>query len=228
MAIVKHIKSRNANYSAAINYLLFEHDEKNGKKIVDESGNIHTHIVINSVRKTAVERQPYMDKPHEEAAGYKHRSTDKFMSTFKKTVMDRCQQEGLHQIDLLAPAERKITQKEYMAQKHDQQKLNEINQKIIEDGLKPTSTVFLTQKEYLRNAIDECAATSNSFDEFQAILLLTRRYPLRGIVTTWHQPLKGSSYSFITWDIFQHPVMTDVIKASFNVTFQNPFRRSFS
>ena len=75
----------------------------------NESGNIHTHIVINSVRKTAVERQPYMDKTHEEAAGYKHRSTDKFMNTFKKTVMDRCQQEGLHQIDLLAPAERKIT-----------------------------------------------------------------------------------------------------------------------
>ena len=81
--------------------------KKPGKKIVDESGNIHTHIVINSVRKTAVERQTYMDKPHEEAAGYKHRSTDKFMSTFKKTVMDRCQQEGLHQIDLLAPAEEK-------------------------------------------------------------------------------------------------------------------------
>ena len=265
MAIVKHIKSRNENYSAAINYLLFEHDEKTGKKIVDESGrsilrkefymdvlncdpmsfdkeceltnthfhknkkredikshhyiisydpadvtengltgkraqaislelakqmfpgyqalvvthtdghnesgNIHTHIVINSVRKTAVERQPYMDKPHEEAAGYKHRSTDKFMNTFKKTVMDRCQQEGLHQIDLLAPAEKKITQKEYMAQKHGQQKLDEINQKIIEDGLKPTSTMFLTQKKYLRNAIDECAATSNSFDEFQSKLL---------------------------------------------------------
>ena len=240
MAIVKHIKSRNANYSAAINYLLFEHDEKTGKKIVDESGrsilrkefymdglncdpmsfdkeceltnahfhknkkredikshhyiisydpadvtengltgeraqaislelakqmfpgyqalvvthtdghnesgNIHTHIVINSVRKTAVERQPYMDKPHEEVAGYKHRSTDKFMNTFKKTVMDRCLQEGLHQIDLLAPAERKITQKEYMAQKHGQQTIDEINRKIIEDGLKPTSTVFLAVK----------------------------------------------------------------------------------
>ena len=38
MAIVKHIKSRNANYSAAINSLLFEDDEKTGKKIVDESG----------------------------------------------------------------------------------------------------------------------------------------------------------------------------------------------
>ena len=86
-----------------------------------------------------------MDKPHEEAAGYKHRSTDKFMNAFKKTVMERCQQEGLHQIDLLALAERKITQKEYMTQKHGQQKLYEINQKIIQGGLKPTSTVFLTQ-----------------------------------------------------------------------------------
>ena len=43
------------------------------------SGNIHTHIVINSVRKEAVRRQSYMDKPHEEIAGYKHRSTNKFL-----------------------------------------------------------------------------------------------------------------------------------------------------
>ena len=85
MAIVKHIKSRNANYSDAINYLLFEHDEKSGKKIVDESG-------------------------------------------------------------------RSILRKEFYM-----------------DGLKPTSTVF--QKDYLRNAIDECAATSDSFDEFQTKLL---------------------------------------------------------
>lgn len=28
MAIVKHIKSRNANYSDALNYLLYQHDEK--------------------------------------------------------------------------------------------------------------------------------------------------------------------------------------------------------
>ena len=138
----------------------------------NESGNIHTHIVINSVRKTAVERQPYMDKPHEEAAGYKHRSTDKFMSTFKKTVMDRCQQEGLHQIDLLAPAERKThAERVSGTETRPTKTLMRSIRKLIEDGLKPTSTVFLTQKEYLRNAIDECAATSNSFDEFQSKLL---------------------------------------------------------
>ena len=60
--------------------------------------------------------------------------------------MDRCQQEGLHQIDLLAPAERKITQAEYMAQKSGQEKLEKVNQEIVADGLKPTSTVFQTQK----------------------------------------------------------------------------------
>lgn len=36
MAVLKHIKSRNADYSAAIDYLLFQHDEKTGKKILDE------------------------------------------------------------------------------------------------------------------------------------------------------------------------------------------------
>ena len=38
MAILKHIKSRNSNYSDAIDYLLFQHDERTGKKIKDEMG----------------------------------------------------------------------------------------------------------------------------------------------------------------------------------------------
>ena len=38
MAILKHIKSRNANYSDAIDYLLFQHNESTGKKIKDEMG----------------------------------------------------------------------------------------------------------------------------------------------------------------------------------------------
>lgn len=36
VAIVKHIKSRNANYSDALNYLIFQHDESTGKMILDE------------------------------------------------------------------------------------------------------------------------------------------------------------------------------------------------
>ena len=36
----------------------------------------------------------------------------------------------LHQVDLLTPAERKITEKEYWAQRRGQEKLDELNQKI--------------------------------------------------------------------------------------------------
>ena len=57
-----------------------------------------------------------------------------------------CIQEGLHQVDLsLSPAETKITQAEYMAQKSGQKKLEETNKKIIADGLKPTATTFDTE-----------------------------------------------------------------------------------
>ena len=32
MAIVKHIKSHNANYSDSLDYVIFQHDEKRQKK----------------------------------------------------------------------------------------------------------------------------------------------------------------------------------------------------
>ena len=81
-----------------------------------------------------------------------------------------CIQEELHQVDLLSPAETKITQAEYMAQKFGQKKLEETNKKIIADGLKPNATMFQTQKQELRNAIEECSSHSKSFQEFQSLL----------------------------------------------------------
>ncbi|MBS6194501.1 MAG: relaxase/mobilization nuclease domain-containing protein [Clostridiales bacterium] len=265
MAIIKHIKSRNANYSDALDYLLFQHDEKTNLPILDEqgrkqlrdefymdglncdamffdteckktnaffhknkkrndikshhyiisfdpadatecgltgeraqelclefakknfpgyqalivthtdghnnSGNIHTHIVINSVRKFAVERAYYMDKPHEESAGYKHRSTTKFLRHLQKEVMEMCEKEGLHQIDLFSPAPEKMTKEEYWVKTHGQEKLDKLNQEIISDGLQPVQTTFQTQKQYLRDAIDECARISKDFEDFQSQLL---------------------------------------------------------
>lgn len=38
MAVLKHIASKNADYGEAINYLLFQHNEENGKPILDEMG----------------------------------------------------------------------------------------------------------------------------------------------------------------------------------------------
>lgn len=137
----------------------------------NSSGNIHTHIVINSVQKYAVERQEYMNKGHEHEAGFKHRSTNLFLQQLLKEVMNICEREGLHQVDLLSPAAKKITQQEYMAQRSGPKKLDELNKKIIAEGFKPATTVYKTQKQFLRDAIDDCSSIAKSFEAFQSLLL---------------------------------------------------------
>ena len=76
----------------------------------------------------------------------------------------------LHQVDLLTPAERKITEKEYWAQRRGQEKLDELNQKMKEDGITPKETRYQTEKQFLRDAIDDAASTAQSPEEFSKIL----------------------------------------------------------
>ena len=137
----------------------------------NESGNIHIHIVINSLRKYDVDRQDFMERPCDSLAGYKHHLTKNYLVHLKQSVMDLCHREHLHQIDLLAPAGEKITDREYHAGRRGQKKLDERNRQILADGLTPRKTEFQTQKEYLRSAIENAAAFSNSQADFQKILL---------------------------------------------------------
>lgn len=112
-----------------------------------------------------------MDKPHEEMAGYKHRSTKRFLNHLKKEVMEMCQQEGLHQIDLFEPAREKTNEKEYRAKTRGQKKMEQVNQKIREAGMQPVTNTFQTQKDFIRNAVSEISRTAETFDQFQFLLL---------------------------------------------------------
>ena len=67
----------------------------------NQSGNIHVHIVINSLRIENVLLLPYMDRPADTKAGCKHRCTDAAMEYFKSEAMGLCHEAGLYQIDLL-------------------------------------------------------------------------------------------------------------------------------
>ncbi len=136
----------------------------------NESGNIHVHIVINSLRKYDVPKEPYMEFDCESKAGYKHHLSTAYLAHLKQDVMDMCQKEGLHQVDLLSPAERKITEKEYWAQRRGQEKLDKLNQKMKEDGITPKGTRYHTEKQFLRDAIDDVASTAKSPEEFSKIL----------------------------------------------------------
>ena len=231
MATLKHINSKNADYGAAEQYLLFEHDEFTMKPVLDEtgrlipredyrlstlncggedfavacmranlrygknqrredvkshhyiisfdprdgpdngltvdrafcaehfpghqalvcthpdghnhSGNIHVHIVINSLRIEEVPFLPYMDRPADTKAGCKHRCTDAALRYFKSEVMEMCHREGLYQIDLLNGSKNRVTDREYWAQKKGQ----------------------------ARQTIREALATATGFDEFSSLLL---------------------------------------------------------
>ena len=76
----------------------------------NHSGNIHVHIVINSLRIEEVPFLPYMDRPADTRAGCKHRCTDAAMEYFKAEVMELCHRENLYQIDLLHGSKNRITE----------------------------------------------------------------------------------------------------------------------
>ena len=143
----------------------------------NESGNIHVHIVINSLRKFDVERQDFMERACDSRAGYKHHVTKDYLIHLKQSLMDICRRERLHQVDLLAPAEKKITDREYHAGRRGQKKLDERNRQLRADGLTPRKTEFQTQKEFLRSAIEDTAAVSCSQEDFQTLLL--EKYNIR-------------------------------------------------
>ena len=128
----------------------------------NESGNIHVHIIFNSVRKLDVEKKPYMEREIDCRAGYKHHLTKGYLEYLQAEVMEMCERQGLHQVDLLSPAKSRITDKEYRAQQRGQKKLDELNKQIVAAKMKPRTTVFQTQKQYLRNAIRDAMARASS------------------------------------------------------------------
>ena len=145
----------------------------------NESGNIHVHIVINSLRKYDVEHQTFMERPCNARAGYKHHLTPSYLIYLKRSLMHICHREHLHQVDLLSPVEKKITDREYRAKHTGQKKLDTLNKEMLSKGIAPRQTVFQTQKEYLRTAIEYAAASSCNIEEFQATLLKNYQITLK-------------------------------------------------
>lgn len=136
----------------------------------NESGNIHVHIIFNSVRKLDVEKQPYMERDIDCRAGYKHHLTKGYLEYLQAEVMEMSEREGLRQVELLSPAKSKISDKEYRVKQRGQKKLDELNAKIVAAQMKPSTTVFQTQKQFLRDAIMDAAAQAGTIEEFQKLL----------------------------------------------------------
>lgn len=263
MAIIKHIASKNADYTAAERYLIFQHDEKTQKMLLDGdgypmvrenyllggigcnpynfaaecrrenrkygknkgqreikthhyiisfdpedretsgltmeraqklcmafarehfpghqmlvcahddghngSGNIHVHIVLNSLRVEDTESLPYKMRPCDTRAGFKHNCSRDFMKFLKNDLMKLCREQGLNQVDLNRSVKR-VSDREYHARKRGQEKLNQENAAKIARGETPKQTVFQTELERIRQAICEAVSKSTTTEEFIRIL----------------------------------------------------------
>ena len=150
-----------ANYFPGHQVLVCTHPDGHGN-----AGNIHIHIVLNSVRAYDVDRRDFMERPGDSVAGNKHHVTKDFLEFLKEQTMEMCQHENLNQVDLLAPAKVRITDREYWAQRRGQHEMDE--QAAISGKPK---TKYQTQNMILRNQIMETMKDSHSFDEFVQKLL---------------------------------------------------------
>ena len=137
----------------------------------NHSGNIHVHIVINSLRIYEVPLLPYMDRPADTLEGCKHRCTNAAMEYFKSEVMEMCHREGLYQIDLLNGSKERITEREYWAAKKGQLALDKENAAREAAGQPTKPTKFETDKAKLRRTIRQALSQAASFDEFSSLLL---------------------------------------------------------
>ena len=137
----------------------------------NHSGNIHVHIVINSLRIEEVPLLPYMERPADTREGCKHRCTDAAMEYFKAEVMEMCYRENLYQIDLLNGSKNRITEREYWAKRKGQAALDKENASLAAADDPPKVTKFETDKEKLRRTIRTALSSAVSFEDFSGKLL---------------------------------------------------------
>ena len=145
--------------------LIVTHEDGN-----NGSGNVHSHIVINSLRKENVLWKPYMENGRDALAGYKHHLTDKLLHRMHERLYEICERENLYTVDINHPTDKKITNREYHAQRRGQQEKDCINARIRADGYEPIHPNFETDKQQIRDAIDNAAAEARDEAEFMAIL----------------------------------------------------------
>ena len=164
----------------------------------NHSGNLHCHIVLNSLRKLDVPWQDFMEEPIDAKAGFKHHPTDKLIIHMYQHLQTICEREHLHTVDLSLPADKRVTDVEYRKRQRGQQKMDERNRRIREDGYEPIHTKYSTIKDQLRQAVDKAVEVAK--DEQDFVRIMREQYGItvffsRGVISYRHpdrdKPIRG-------------------------------------
>ena len=106
-----------------------------------------------------------------------------------------CEREHLHTVDLSLPTDRRVTDVEYRKRQREQQKMDERNRRIREDGYEPIHTAYSTIKDQLRQAVDKAVELAK--DEQDFIRIMREQYGItvffsRGAISYKHPDRKKS------------------------------------
>ena len=136
----------------------------------NHSGNLHCHIVLNSLRMLDVPWQDFMEEPIDAKAGFKHHPTDQLIAHMHDRLNAICERENLHTNDISLRTDRLVTEREYWERQRGQQKMDERNRKIREDGYEPIHTKYETIKDQLRQAVDKAVEIARDEQDFIRIM----------------------------------------------------------
>lgn len=131
----------------------------------NHTGNLHCHIVFNSLRKRNVEWKEFMERPVDALAGYKHHQTRALLRHMQAWLTEVCEREKLYTVDFVLTADKKISDREYRAEQRGQKELDKLNREIIADGLTPSQTDYTTIKQQIRDAVDSLIDEADNFDD---------------------------------------------------------------
>jgi len=114
-----------------------------------KSGNMHVHIVLNSLRKENITWQSFMERQTDVLAGYKHHQTRDLLTHMQDTLNEICTREKLNVVDFTVPADRKVTDREYQETTHSGSP---------------------SVKDEIRKAVDAAVKKAKSIDELKRFL----------------------------------------------------------
>lgn len=155
---------------------------------------IHSHVIVCSVR--LYQAPSELAHPLNMAEGHKFSIGRRQYMEMRDLLLDICRREQLRIPRPAGYRDRRISDREYLAAVHGQQKLDRQNAQIRSTGGAVTVTEFLTEKEKIRRAVDDCVRHTRTMEDFRGMLF--RNYGIavwekKGI---WQYRIEETGVSF--------------------------------
>ena len=161
----------------------------------NHAGNIHTHIYLAAI-KYSDEYCHEMEYPIDLKAGYKININLFTEMELRRKLAEMVEREGLHPDNLTVLPDVRISNREYHVRASGQKKLDAANEGKLRQGIQPEEWVFRTDKQIIRDAIEEAMKQTRTETEFRTILSEHYSVRVEEIDGTWRYGLEGKKASY--------------------------------